>query len=81
MSSGGCMQLCKELELNIGIQCRATTVDRTTNSVKVSVNVIQQQNSNTQSKQLEVVPLAADGFLADLESYVEPDNFRTNQQH
>ena len=77
-TSSGSIQKCTEHEHDIGTQCGATTADKTTNSVKVNVTVIQQnqQNPNSQSKQLEVVPLAADGFPVDLESYVEPDKFR-----
>ena len=77
MSSSGCMGLCKEHNHDIGTQCGATTADRSTSSTKVNVTVIQQQqNLNTQSKQLEVVPLGADGYPVELESYVEPDPFR-----
>ena len=43
-SSSGSIQLCKEHEHDIGTQCGATTADKTTNSVKINVTVIQQPN-------------------------------------
>ena len=73
-AGSGCKQACKRHD--IGTQCGATAINITAKTIKdnqVKDNQQNQQNSQKNLRQLEVVPSTADGFPDDLEGYVEPD--------